>query len=65
MGEVNSDSHYIYYYGQETHRRNGIVIIFNKRVQYLDAVSKATEDLYSFPRQTIHYHSNPSLCPDQ
>ena len=32
MGEVNSDSHYIYYYGQETHRRNGIAIIFNKRV---------------------------------
>ena len=32
MGEVNSDSHYIYYCGQETHRRNGIAIIFNKRV---------------------------------
>ena len=22
-------------------------------------------DLCSFPRQTIQYHSNPSLCPDQ
>ena len=21
-------------------------------------------DICLFPRQTIHYHSNPSLCPD-
>ena len=25
---------------------------------------KWQNDLYSFPRQTIQYHSNPSLCPD-
>ena len=24
---------------------------------------KWQNDLCSFPRQTIHYHSNPSLCP--
>ena len=24
---------------------------------------KQQNDLYSFPRQTIQYHSNPSLCP--
>ena len=24
---------------------------------------KLQNDLCSFPRQTIHYHSNPSLCP--
>ena len=30
MGEFNSDDHYIYYCGQESLRRNGIV---NKRVQ--------------------------------
>ena len=24
---------------------------------------KRQNDLCSFPRQTIHYHSNPSLCP--
>ena len=24
---------------------------------------KRQNDLYSFPRQTIQYHSNPSLCP--
>ena len=26
---------------------------------------KKRNDLCSFPRQTIQYHSNPSLCPDQ
>ena len=30
-GEFNSDDHYIYYYGQESLRRNGIVLIVNKR----------------------------------
>ena len=33
MGEFNSDDHYIYYYGQESLRRNGVVIMVNKRVQ--------------------------------
>ena len=33
MGEFNSDEHYIYYYGHKSLRRNGIVIIVNKRVQ--------------------------------
>ena len=33
IGEFNSDDHYIYYYGQESLRRNGIAIIVNKRVQ--------------------------------
>ena len=32
MGEFNSDNHYIYYYGQESIRRNGVTIIVNKRV---------------------------------
>ena len=32
MGEFNSDDHYIYYYGQESLRRNGVAIIDNKRV---------------------------------
>ena len=26
---------------------------------------KQQKDLCSFPRQTIQYHSNPSLCPKQ
>ena len=33
MGEFNSDDHYIYYCGQESLKRNGVVIIVNKRVQ--------------------------------
>ena len=33
MGEFNSDDHYIYYCGQESHRRNGVAIIVNKRIQ--------------------------------
>jgi len=33
MGEFNSDNHYIYYWGQESLRRNGVAIIVNKRVQ--------------------------------
>ena len=32
MGEFNSDDHYIYYYGQECLRRNGVAIIVYKRV---------------------------------
>ena len=32
MGEFNSDDHYIYYYGQESLRRNGVDITVNKRV---------------------------------
>ena len=31
MGEFNSDDHYIYYCGQESLRRNGVVLIGNKR----------------------------------
>ena len=33
MGEFNSDDHYIYYCGQESHRRNGVALIVNKRIQ--------------------------------
>ena len=33
MGEFNPDDHYIYYYGQESLRRNEVALIVNKRVQ--------------------------------
>ena len=33
MGKFNSDDHYIYYCGQESHRRNGVALIINKTVQ--------------------------------
>ena len=46
-GEFNSDDHYIYYFGQESLRRNGVAIIAkNKKeskMQYLDAISKMTQ----------------------
>ena len=32
MGAFNSDDHYIYYCGQESLRRNGVVIMVNKKV---------------------------------
>ena len=66
MGEFNSDDHYIYYCEQESLRRNGVAIIVNKesKLQYLDAISKRQNDRCSFPRQTIQYQGNPSLCPD-
>ena len=32
MGKFNSDDHFIYYYGQESLRRNGAAITVNKRV---------------------------------
>ena len=33
MGEFNSNDHYIYYYGQESLRRNTVALIVNRRVQ--------------------------------
>ena len=33
MGEFNSDDHYIHYCGQETLRRNRVVLRVNKRVR--------------------------------
>ena len=67
MGEFNSDDHYIYYCGQESPRRNGIAIMVNKRPKCSTWMQsqKWQNDLCLFPKQTIQYHSNPSLCPDQ
>ena len=33
MGEFNADDHCIYYYEQESLRRNGVALIINKGVQ--------------------------------
>jgi len=68
IGELNSDDHYIYDCGQESLRRNGVAIMVNKRVQngstWMQS-QKRQNDLCSFPRQTIQYHSNPSLGRNQ
>ena len=68
MGEFNTDDHYIYYCGQESLRRNGVAIIVKKKSPKCSTwmqSQKRQNDLCSFPRQTIQYHGNPSLCPDQ
>ena len=67
MGEFNSDNHNICYCGQEPLRRNGVAIIVNKRVQnaVLGCSLKNETELCSFPKQTIQYHSNASLCLNQ
>ena len=67
MGEINSDDHYNCYCGQESLRRNGVAIMVNKRFRnaVLRCSLKNDRMIASFPRQTIQYHGNPSLCPDQ
>ena len=68
MGEFNSDDHYIYYCGQESLRRNGVTIMVKKKSPKCSTwmqSQKLQNDLYSFPRQIIQYHGNPSLCLNQ
>ena len=67
MGEFNSDDHHIYCCGQESHRNNGVTITVNKSPKYSTWMQshKRQNDLCSFPKQTIQYHGNPSLCTDQ
>ena len=49
IGEFNSDDHFIYFFGQDSLRRNGIAFIVNKRVQYSRPISKMTEwSLFTF-----------------
>ena len=67
MGEFNSDDLYIYYFGQESLRRNGVALIVKKRVwnAVLGCSLKNDRMICLFPRQTIQYHNNTSLFPDQ
>ena len=68
MGEFNSDDHYIYYFGQESLRRNGVALMVKKKNPKCSTwvqSQKQQNDLCLSPRQTIQYHSNPSLCPNQ
>ena len=64
MGGVNSDDHYIYYCGQESLRRNGVAISQQKspKCSIWMQSQKRQNNLCSFPRQTIQYHGNPSVC---
>ena len=65
-GKLNSGDHYIYYCGQESLRKDGVPLIANQSLKcstWLQS-QKQQNDVYSFPRQTIQYHGNPSLCPN-
>ena len=66
MGEFNSGDHCIYYCGQESLRRNGVLLVVNKSLKSSIWVQpqKQQNDLSSFPRQTTQHHSNPNLCPN-
>ena len=68
MGEFNSDDHYIYYCGQQSLGRNGSSHHGQQKSPKYSTwmqSQKRQNDLYLFLRQTIQYHSNPSLCPNQ
>ena len=65
MREFNSGDHYIYYCGQECLRRNGVAIMVNKSPKFSTWMQsqKRQNDLCSFPRQTIQYHSIQVYVP--
>ena len=64
MGEFNSDAHHINYYGQKSLRRNEAALLVNESSKCGTRVQsqKRQNNLSLFPRQTIQYHGNPSLC---
>ena len=68
MGEFDSDDHYIYYCGQESLRRNGVAIMVHKKVRnaVLGCNLKNNNMItVQLPRQTVQYHSNPSVYSNQ
>jgi len=66
MGKFNSDDHYIYYCRQKSLKSKGVTLSQQKSLKCSSWVQsqKQQNDLSSFPRQTIQYLSNPSLCPN-
>ena len=66
MGKFNSDDHYIYYYGYESLRRNGLALTVNKSRKGSTWMQsqKRQSDTGLLPRKTIQHHSNPSLGPN-
>ena len=57
MGEFNSDDHYIYYYGQESLRRNRVAIMINKRVRNAVLGCNLKNDRMIF----VHFQANHSI----
>ena len=54
MGEFNSDDHYIYYYRQESFRRNGVAIMVNKRVRNIVLGCNLKNDRMIFVSKANH-----------
>ena len=66
--DLNSDDYSICYCGQESFRRNGVALIVKQKsmkCRIWVQSQKQQNDLSLFPRQTIQFHSNPNLCPNQ
>ena len=59
MGELSSDDHYIYYCGQESFRRNGVVFLVNKTVQN----SVLGFSLKNCRMISIHFQGKPFNIP--
>ena len=55
MGEFNSDDHCIYYFWQESFRRNGVAITVNKRVQNAILGCSLKNDKMIF----VHFEGKP------
>ena len=55
MGDFNSDDHYIYYYGRESLRRNGVGFMVNKRVRNAVLACNLKNDRMI----SVHFHGKP------
>ena len=55
MGEFISDDYYIYYFGQESLRRNGVALLINKRIR--NAVLACY--LKNNRMILVHFHGKP------
>ena len=55
ISECNLDGHYVYYCGQESLRRNGVVLIINKWVQNAIFVYNLKNNRMIL----VHYHGKP------
>ena len=55
MDEFNSDDHYIYYWGQESLRRNGVGVIVNKSIQNATLVCSLKNDKMI----SVHFQGKP------
>ena len=55
VGEFDSDDRYLYYYGQEWPRREGVALIVNKRVQNAVVGCNLKNDRII----SVHFQSKP------